>query len=80
MKLIPQDLTSNQNHHHGNTAPTHEDCLLTPAELAMMLAVKESWLARNRIGESPIPYKKFGKIIRYDILDVRKWVKKRTKQ
>ena len=53
-----------------------ESKLLTTKQLATVLTVKESWLIHNRMSDNPIPFTKFGHLVRYDMNDVYKWIKK----
>lgn len=46
----------------------------TSEELASLLDVKIGWLNHNRSSDEPIPYKKFGRLVRYKKSEVLKWI------
>lgn len=53
----------------------HSQHLLTPADVAKVLRVSISWLAKQRMrGDGP-PFVKFGRSVRYDEGAVRQWIK-----
>ena len=51
---------------------------LTTEELAKFIKVSMNWLRHNRLSKNPIPYKKFGKFVRYEKNEVLKWIKKQS--
>jgi hypothetical protein len=56
--------------------------LLTEKEVAVLIRKSVHWLRRKRWegGPDSIPYRKFGASVRYDQLDVIKWIEQRTLQ
>lgn len=47
--------------------------LINIQELASLLDVKESWI-RSRIFRNEIPYIKLGHLIRFDPIEIKKWI------
>ena len=64
------------NQHDLSSLPDSE--LLTSAQVIVMLQVSKRWLAYNRNSQDPIPYKKFGRFIRYEKKKIMAWLKKQT--
>jgi hypothetical protein len=44
--------------------------------LAQKLKFSESWLNHNRLSDNPIPFRRFGGLIRYNETEVGAWVNK----
>ena len=44
--------------------------------LAQKLSFSESWLNHNRLSDHPIPFRRFGGLVRYNETEVRGWIKK----
>ncbi len=44
--------------------------------LAKKLDLKVDWLKRNRLSSNPIPFKKFGGLVRYQLDEAMHWFKK----
>ena len=43
--------------------------------LADQLGCSESWLKANRASETPIPYRRLGRLVRYNYAEVTLWLK-----
>lgn len=52
---------------------------LTTKEVSSYLSLSESTLIAYRANEEGPPYKKIGRLVRYDIQEVEKWVNKSEK-
>jgi predicted DNA-binding transcriptional regulator AlpA len=59
------------------TGPT--DPLLHPTEVAKMLSVSLSWLAKARLNGSGPPFVKVGRAVRYLRSAVLDWIRARTR-
>ena len=44
--------------------------------LAEKLSLSESWLHHNRLSENPIPFRRFGYLVRYNETEVSAWLRK----
>jgi predicted DNA-binding transcriptional regulator AlpA len=55
------------------------DCLLHPAEVARILQVSISWLAKTRLSGTGPTYVKIGRSVRYPAPSVRDFIKARTR-
>jgi predicted DNA-binding transcriptional regulator AlpA len=55
------------------------DCLLHPAEVARILQVSISWLAKTRLSGTGPTYVKIGRSVRYPAASVRDFIKARTR-
>ena len=51
----------------------------SPQTLTKMLDVTLDWINHNRIGRNPIPFRRFGRIIRYNKTEVQSWINKNGK-
>jgi predicted DNA-binding transcriptional regulator AlpA len=54
--------------------------LLNQKQVAEIIGLSEAWLERMRWVGGGIPYRKIGKVVRYDESDVLNWVNQHTKQ
>jgi len=52
----------------------------SPETLAKKLNLSLSWINHNRLSSNPIPFRRFGRIIRYNKTEVHYWLNKQTKQ
>jgi predicted DNA-binding transcriptional regulator AlpA len=55
------------------------DCLLHPAEVARILQVSISWLAKARLSGTGPTFVKVGRNVRYPTASVRDFIKARTR-
>lgn len=45
-------------------------------KLAQKLSFSESWLNHNRMSDNPIPFRRFGGLVRYNETEVNSWIRK----
>ncbi len=55
------------------------DRLLTPAEIASLLGVSQSWLAKSRLSGDGPRFVKIGRSVRYPDCYVRDYIRQRTR-
>jgi predicted DNA-binding transcriptional regulator AlpA len=61
----------------ANTLPS--DSLLHPKEVAKLLGVSDSWLAKSRLTGMGPAFVKIGRAVRYRLLAVQDYIKARTR-
>jgi predicted DNA-binding transcriptional regulator AlpA len=54
--------------------------LLNQKQVSEILGLSEAWLERKRWEGGGIPYRKLGRSVRYDELDVINWINAHDKQ
>ncbi len=48
----------------------------SPQTLAKMLDLTVNWLNHNRVSNNPIPFRRFGRVVRYNKTEVQTWLNK----